>query len=66
MLLQRIANACDREGNPIWQASAWILERRFREEYSLKTFVENKHSVDIGNKNAENLVAAILQKAAGE
>ena len=63
VLLQRIANATDREGNPIWQASAWILERRFREEYSLKTFVENKHSVDIGNQNAERLVATILARA---
>lgn len=63
MLLQRIANACDREGNPIWQASAWILERRFKDEYSLRTVIDNKHSVDIGNRNAENLMAAILGAA---
>ena len=64
VLLQRIANACDKEGNPIWQASAWILERRFKEEYSLRTVIDNKHSVDIGNQNAERLVASILQSAA--
>ena len=60
VLLQRIHNATDREGNPIWQASAWLLERRFRDEFALKTVIDNKHEVDIGNVNAKNLVTAIL------
>ncbi|MDO8649603.1 MAG: hypothetical protein Q7R81_07565 [Candidatus Peregrinibacteria bacterium] len=64
VLLQRIHNATDREGNPIWQASAWLLERRFRDEFSLKTVIDNRHKVDMGNTHAEKLVAAIISGAA--
>lgn len=61
--LKRIADATNREGDPVWQASAWLLERRFKDEFALKTVMDNRHSVDIGNQNAENLVAAILRSA---
>lgn len=61
VLLRRISDATDRDGNPIWQASAWILERRFKDEYSLRTVIDNRHEVDIGSTNAQSLVAAILK-----
>jgi hypothetical protein len=61
--LQRIANATNRDGDHIWQASAWLLERRFRDEFSLKTIVDNRHKVDMGNTNAQKLVTSILSAA---
>lgn len=60
VLLQRIHDASDKDGNPIWQASAWLLERRFRDEFSLKTVIDNRHEIDMGTTNAQKLVAAIL------
>lgn len=65
VLLKRIANATNSDGEPIWQASAWILERRFREEFSLRTVVDNHHVVNAGDENARRLVDAIIGKAAG-
>ena len=63
VLLKRIHNATNRDGEPVWQAAAWILERRFRDEFSLKTVVDNRHHVDIGNNNAQRLVDALIRGA---
>lgn len=63
VLLKRIHNATNKDGSPIWQASAWLLERRFRDEFSLKTMIENNHVMDIGTANAERLTQAILGAA---
>jgi hypothetical protein len=61
--LKRIANATNREGEPIWQASAWLLERRFRDEFALKTVIDNKHEFEAGTANAQKLVASIIGAA---
>lgn len=63
VLLKRIHNATNKDGSPIWQASAWLLERRFRDEFALKTVIDNRHEVDIGNTNAQKLMASILGAA---
>ena len=60
VLLKRIHDATDKDGNPVWQASAWLLERRFRDEFSLKTVIDSRHEVDIGMTSAQKLAAAIL------
>lgn len=60
-LLGKIQNATNRDGQPVWQAQAWILERRFHNEFAVKTLSENRHEVDIeGITNAQKLVDAIL------
>lgn len=63
VLLKRIHNATNKDGSPIWQASAWLLERRFRDEFALKTVIDNRHEVDIGSNNAQKLVNAIMGAA---
>lgn len=64
VLLRRIHNATNSDGEPIWQASAWLLERRFREEFSLKTINEQYHHIPKVSQNSQNLVAAIIGAAA--
>lgn len=63
VLLKRIHNATSKDGSPIWQASAWLLERRFKDEFALKTVIDNRHEVDIGSNNAQKLVNAIMGAA---
>lgn len=67
VLLRRVADATDKNGNPVWQASAWLLERRFRDEFGQKTVTDATHRMAGPNvENARKLAAAILGAAIAE
>ena len=44
---QAIINAATNNDKPIWQAAAWMLERKFPEQYGAKQQFEHKGSLEI-------------------
>ena len=48
-----------------WQAAAWYLERRYKDEYALKTLHDINHSITAGVENALSVVSALVEAARG-
>lgn len=48
-----------------WQAAAWYLERRYKDEYSMKTLHDVNHSITEGVENALSVVSALIEAARG-
>ncbi len=48
-----------------WQAAAWYLERRYKDEFALKTLHDINHSITAGVENALSVVSAIIGATKG-
>lgn len=59
----------DKDGKKIvegdWRANAFLLEREFKDEYSLHTDEKITHVLDEGAENASRLVNALIERARG-